>query len=108
MRVRVSRVVIGILLALALAAGGALGLLNSEWASRRVAHEAAAMLEARFGGRVHVGSLSMTLFPRVVITGTNLQLTREDGQAPLLEATRFSVALLEQPGSFCSTSHLSR
>ena len=92
MRVRPSRVVLGILLALALAAGGALGLLNTEWASRRVAHEAAAMLEARFGGRVHVGSLSMSLFPRVVITGTNLQLTRDDGQAPLLEASRFSVA----------------
>jgi hypothetical protein len=91
MRVRAGRVVIGIVLALAVAAAGAIALLNTEWASRRVSREAAAMLEARFGGHVRVASVSMSLFPRVVVSGTGLQVTRDDGQAPMLEAARFSV-----------------
>jgi hypothetical protein len=92
MRVRARRVAIGIVLALVLLAGGGFALLNTEWASRRVAHEAALMLEARFEGHVKVDSLSMSLFPRVAIHGTNLQVTRDDGDAPMLEVARFSVS----------------
>ena len=92
MRVRPGRVALGLVLALAVLAAGAVALLNTEWASRRVAHEAAAMLEARFDGRVKVDSLSMSLFPRVAVTGTNLRIIRDDGQAPMLEVARFSVS----------------
>ncbi|HEV8395919.1 MAG TPA: AsmA-like C-terminal region-containing protein [Vicinamibacterales bacterium] len=92
MRVRPGRVIVGIVLVLAVTAAGVVALLNTEWASRRVAHEAAAMLEARFAGRVRVESLSMSLFPRVSISGTNLQMTRDDGQAPMLEVARFAVS----------------
>jgi hypothetical protein len=92
MRVRAGRVVLGVVLAVALLAVGGLALLNTEWASRRVAHEAALMLEARFEGRVHVESLSMSLFPRVAISGTNLRITRDDGAAPMLEVARFSIS----------------
>ena len=92
MRVRPGRVAVGLVLALVTAAAGVVALLNTEWASRRVAHEAAVMLEERLGGRVRVESLSMSLFPRVAITGTNLQVTRADGQAPMLEVARFSVS----------------
>ena len=69
-----------------------MALLNTEWASRRVAREAAAMLEARFDGRVKVDSLSMTLFPRVAVSGTNLRITRDDGAAPMLEIAKFEVS----------------
>ena len=85
-------VVVGIPIALALATGGALAVLNSEWAARRVAHEAAAMLEARFDGHVQVESLSMTLFPRVAVSGANLHITRADGAAPMLEIAKFEVS----------------
>jgi hypothetical protein len=92
MRVRPVRIVAGLLLALVLAAVAGLLLLNTEWASRRVAHEAKTMLEHRFDGRVRVGSLSMRLFPRVVVSGTNLSVVREDGGAPMLEVARFEVS----------------
>src|SRR6185503_5901985 len=96
MGVRARRVVIGVVigipLALALAAGGAIAVLNTEWASRRVAREAAAMLEARFAGRVKVESLSMSLFPRVAVSGTNLRITRDDGGGPMLEIAKFEVS----------------
>jgi hypothetical protein len=92
MRVRPGRVVAGIVLALAVAAAGAAALLNTDWASRRVAREAKAMLEARFDGRVRVESLSMSLFPRVEVSGTNLVVTRDDSEAPMLEVARFTVA----------------
>lgn len=92
MRVRAGRVAIGILLTTALLLGGGFALLNTEWASRRVAHEAALMLEERFGGRVRVETLSMSLFPKVAISGTNLRVTRDDGDAPMLEVARFSIS----------------
>ena len=92
MRVRPGRVVAVMVLALAAVAAGAVALLNTDWASRRVAREAAAMLEARFDGRVRVESLSMTLFPRVAVSGTNLRITRDDGAAPMLEIARFEVS----------------
>jgi hypothetical protein len=92
MRVRPGRVVAGIGLALAVVAAGAVAILNTDWASRRVAREAAAMLEARFEGRVHVESLTMSLFPRVAVTGTNLRVTRDDSEAPMLEVASFAVA----------------
>ena len=91
MRVRPGRLVAGIVLAVAMVAAGGVAILNTDWASRRVAREAAAMLEARFDGRVKVESLSMSLFPRVMVTGTNLRLTRDGGEAPMLEVARFSV-----------------
>jgi hypothetical protein len=92
MRVRPGRIVAGVGLAVALTAGGGMALLRTDWASRRVAREAKAMLEARFEGRVQVESLSMSLFPRVMVTGTNLRVTRDDGQAPMLEVARFAVS----------------
>src|SRR5262245_22630773 len=91
MRVRPGRLVAGIVVALVAVAAGGVAILNTEWASRRVAHEAAAMLEARFDGRVKVDTLSMSLFPRVSISGTNLRLIRDDGEAPMLEVARFAV-----------------
>lgn len=92
MRVSPGRVVAGIGLAVAVTAGGGMALLNTDWASRRVAREAKAMLEARFEGRVQVESLSMSLFPRVMVSGTNLRVARDDGQAPMLEIARFTVS----------------
>src|SRR5687768_15314206 len=92
MRVRAWRLVAGIGLAFVAAAAGGVALLHTEWASRRVAREAAALLEARFEGRVKVDSLSMTLYPRVSITGTNLRVTRDDAEEPMLEVARFAVA----------------
>src|SRR5689334_3458293 len=92
MRVRTGRVAVGVVLTIALLAGGGFALLNTEWASRRVAHEAALLLEARFEGRVRVETLSMSLFPKVAISGTNLRITRADGNAPMLEIARFSVS----------------
>ena len=92
MRVRPGRVVAGIVLALPWRRRARWHLLNTDWASRRVAREAAAMLEARFDGRVRVESLSMTLFPRVAVSGTNLRITRDDGEAPMLEIARFEVS----------------
>jgi hypothetical protein len=91
MRVRPGRVVAGVVITLAVVAGGAIALLNTDWASRRVAREAAALLEAQFNGRVRVESLSMSLFPRVAVSGTNLRVIRDDGAAPLLEIARFTV-----------------
>ena len=82
----------GVGLAVALTAGGGVALLHTDWATGRVAREAKAMLEARFEGRVQVESLSMSLFPRVMVTGTNLRLARDDGQAPMLEVARFAVS----------------
>jgi hypothetical protein len=92
MRVRPGRVIVGVVLACAVAAAGAVALLNTGWASRRVAREAKAMLEQRFEGRVRVDSLSMSLFPRVVVSGTNLRITRDDGDGPMLEVARFTVS----------------
>ena len=92
MRVRAGRLVGGIVLTLAVAAVGGVAILNTDWASRRVAREAAAMLEARFDGRVKVDTLSMKLFPRVAVSGTNLRITRDDGTAPMLEIARFEVS----------------
>ena len=93
MRVRPLPLVAGVLGAIALVAAGAFALLHTEWASRRVAREAAAMLEARFDGRVKVESLSMTLFPRVAVSGTNLRITRDDDSStPMLEIARFEVS----------------
>jgi hypothetical protein len=92
MRVRPGRVVGGIVLALVVTAAGGVALLNTDWASRRVASEAKAMLEARFDGRVRVESLSMSLFPRVEVRGTNLRVTRADSDAPMLDVARFAVA----------------
>lgn len=92
MRVRPRRIVAGTLVSLAIVVGGGFALLNTEWASRRVAREAAALLESRFDGRVDVETLSMALFPRVAVSGTNLRLTREDSTQPLLEIARFEVS----------------
>jgi hypothetical protein len=92
MRVRPWRVVAGVLVASGLTAGGGIALLNTEWASRRVAREAALLLESRFDGRVKVESLSMSLFPRVAVAGTNLRLAREDGAGTMLEIARFEVS----------------
>lgn len=92
MRVRKGRVVGGIAIAFALVVAAGYAVLNTSWASRRVAREAAAMLEAQFDGRVRVDSLSMSLFPRVAVSGTNLRIIREDGEAPMLEVSRFAVS----------------
>lgn len=92
MRVRAGRIVGGVAVALALIAAAGYAVLNTSWASRRVAREAAAMLEAQFDGRVRVDSLSMSLFPRVAVSGTNLRVIRDDGAAPLLEIARFTVS----------------
>jgi hypothetical protein len=92
MRVRPRRIVAGVLAALGVTVGGTVAVLNTEWASRRVAREAALLLESRFDGRVKVDSLSMSLFPRVAVSGTNLRLTREDGNELLLEVARFEVS----------------
>ena len=70
----------------------AVALLNTEWASRRVAREVEALLESRFDGRVEVESLSMSLFPRVAVTGTNLRVSREGEASPMLEIARFEVS----------------
>jgi len=92
MRVRPWRIAGGVLVAMALIVGGALTLLNSEWASRRVAREVALLLESRFDARVHVESLSMKLFPRVAVTGTTLRLSRQDDDATMLDIDRFEVS----------------
>src|SRR6266536_1891668 len=91
-RIRVWHVAAALVLVLALLTGAGAVLLTSGWASRRIAHEAALLVEARFDGRVHVESLSMRLFPRVAISGKNLRITRADGAAPLLEIASFEVA----------------
>ena len=92
MRVRLLRIAIGVLVAMALLVGGGFALLNTEWASRRVAREVEALLESRFDGRVEVETLSMSLFPRVAVTGTNLRVSREDEATPMLEIARFEVS----------------
>ena len=92
MRVRLWPIVGGVLVAMALIVGGAFSLLNTEWASRRVAHEAALLIESRFDGRVRVETLSMKLFPRVTVTGTNFHLSRLEDGAPLISIARFEVA----------------
>jgi len=92
MRVRPWRIAGGVLVAMALVVGGALSLLNTEWASRRVAHEVALLLETRFGGHVTVETLSMKLFPTVTVAGTNLRLSREGDAAPMLDIARFEVS----------------
>src|SRR6187399_2374091 len=86
------RIAIGVLVALALLAGAGFALLNTEWASRRVAREVEALLESRFDGHVKVDTLSMRLFPRVAITGTHLRVSREDEASPMLEIARFEIA----------------
>ena len=70
MRARLRRIAIGVLVAMVLLVGSGFALLNTEWASRRVAREVGAYLESRFDGQVKVEALSMSLFPRVAVTGT--------------------------------------
>jgi len=91
-RVRARILLVGMLLALLLAVGATILLLKTDWASHRVAREAAALIESRFDGRVRVESLSMSLFPRVAISGRNLRVTRSDGEAPLIDIAQFEVS----------------
>ncbi len=89
---RAGRWLAGTAVAVGLAAGGGILLLVSPWAKARVEREAIAMLEARFDARVDLGGLSLSLFPRVTVTGQNLRLTRTDEPAPFLAIGRFAIA----------------
>ena len=92
MRARLRRIAIGVLVAMVLLVGSGFALLNTEWASRRVAREVGAYLESRFDGQVKVEALSMSLFPRVAVTGTQLRVSREGEASPMLEIARFEVS----------------
>jgi hypothetical protein len=91
-RPRAWQIAAGLGLAIALAAGTGVAVLNSEWARRRVAREAAALIEAKFEGRARVESLAITLFPRVSVTGRGLRVLQGDGERPLITIDRFSVS----------------
>jgi len=82
----------GTVLALALGAAAMVVVLNSEWAARRVGQEAEALIEARFDGRAQVDAVSVKLFPWVQISGSNLRITRSDGETLFLRVARFEMS----------------
>lgn len=84
--------ILGAVIAAGLAAGGLILLLLSPWAAGRVEREAIAMLEARFDASVALGDLSLSLFPRVAVSGLRLTLTRSGDAEPFLAAGEFEIS----------------
>jgi hypothetical protein len=84
--------ILGAGIAAGLAAGGGILLLLSPWAADRVQRETIAMLEARFDARVSLGDMSLSLFPRVTVSGRHLSLTRNDDVQPFLAIGEFAIA----------------
>jgi hypothetical protein len=89
---RLRYLIAGTAVALALAAAAGVVVLNSEWAAQRVGREAEALIEARFDGRAQVDAVSVKLFPWVQISGSNLRITRSDGETPFLQVARFEMS----------------
>lgn len=78
-------IAIGVTLLLAVAA------LSSNWAERRVGQEIVRILEARFDATAAVDEVTLTLFPRLAITGRGLTFTREreEHRLPFVRIDRF-------------------
>ncbi len=89
-----SAVVLGVLLAGAVAAGLFYAFLTSAWASNRVRTEIIEFLAARFDAQVEIGEISISIVPRVAIEGRELTLTRLENthDGPFVRLERFSVA----------------
>jgi hypothetical protein len=66
-------------------------VLSSSWAERRVGREIVRILEARFDATASVEEVSLTLFPRLAITGRGLTFTREreEHRLPFVRVDRF-------------------
>jgi hypothetical protein len=69
-------------------------VLNSSWAARRVQQKAVAFIESRFDAKAELGEISLSLFPRLAVTGRDFRLTRSDepGVEPFVEIRRFAIA----------------
>ncbi len=84
-------VVAGCLTALAL---GGIVALKSSWASDYVERHAVTFLERRLNATVEIGSIELSLYPRLAVSGTGLRLSRagaSDG-GPFLSVERFQIS----------------
>ena len=85
------RLLFGVLMAAGLTLLLAVAVLSSGWAARRTEQEIVRILEARFDARAGVEEVSITLFPRLSITGRGLTFTREreEHRLPFVRVDRF-------------------
>ena len=85
------RLLFGALTAIGLMLLLAVAVLSSNWAERRVGQEIVRILEARFDATAAVDEVTLTLFPRLAITGRGLTFTREreDHRLPFVRVDRF-------------------
>jgi hypothetical protein len=81
----------GVLMAAGLTVLLAVGVLSSNWAERRVQQEIVRILEARFDATAAVDEVTLTLFPRLAISGRGLRFTREreEHRLPFVRVDRF-------------------
>ncbi len=89
--IRRRRLLLGVLLATGLTLLLAVGVLSSQWAERRTQEELVRILEARFDATAAVEEVTLTLFPKLSITGRGLTFTRarEEHRLPFVRIDRF-------------------
>ena len=93
-RSRILRILAGVAALAVVLIGGVILMLKSSWSADYVERKAVAYLEARLDSKVEIGSLALALYPRVAVSGTGFQLTRNDspdGQ-PFVSIERFRIA----------------
>lgn len=85
------RLLLGVLMAAGLTLLLAVGVLSTNWAARRTQEEIVRILEARFDATAAVEEVTLTLFPRLSITGRGLTFTREreEHRLPFVRIDRF-------------------
>lgn len=87
------RILLGVVVAGAAAAGLLYLVLTSEWAADRIRVAMVEFLEERFDADVEIAQISIVLVPRVSVEGRRLTLTHvNSGGVPFIRLDRFSVA----------------
>ena len=90
----VRRVLLGVLVAVALAVGAGYLVLTSRWAGERIRASMVGYLSDKFDADVAIAEMSVDLVPRLSIEGRGLTLTRRTDTAsgPFVTLERFQVA----------------
>jgi hypothetical protein len=88
---RAWKIVLGVLIAVGLAAGLGVVVLRSQWAAHRTGHEITRIIEARLDAKAHIDEVSISIFPRLAIEGHGLTLVRngDEHRLPFISVDHF-------------------
>ncbi len=87
---RASKILLGVVIALAIAVAAGVVVLRSQWAAHRTGQELTRIIEARLDATAHIEEVSIAIFPRLAIEGHGLTLVRNgDERLPFIRVDHF-------------------